>query len=122
MGAAFGIERIMMLLEPLRDQLPLEQASELTVVIPYASEQIDTVLLVTDALLRGGIAAEAFTDIASFKSQLRRANRLMATHAVIIGPDEQAAGVASVKQMITGTEKKIPLAQLVTAIKQHEIK
>ncbi|HUD73232.1 MAG TPA: histidine--tRNA ligase [Dongiaceae bacterium] len=52
----------------------------------------------------------------SLKAQLRRANDLGARHVVILGADEAARGIVTLKSMADGTQREIPAAQLVEAL------
>ena len=50
LGAAFGIERILMMLEPHQDKLAVEQAPPLQVIIPVGPAQLTLALLCADEL------------------------------------------------------------------------
>ena len=52
----------------------------------------------------------------SLKSQMRAANKAGAAWAVIRGDDELAAGVAAVKNMTSGEQQNVALAQLAAAL------
>ncbi len=54
----------------------------------------------------------------SFKSQMREANRLAVTYAVIVGEDEIAANHATVKNLANGEQQAIPFDQVVAVLKQ----
>ena len=52
------------------------------------------------------------------KSQLKRADKLRARAAVIIGGDEVAAGTVTVKDLAKGTQVTVPAADLASKIRQ----
>ncbi|HNT64311.1 MAG TPA: histidine--tRNA ligase [bacterium] len=54
----------------------------------------------------------------SFKSQMREANRLAVTYAVIVGEDEITANHATVKNLANGEQQAIPFDQVVAVLKQ----
>jgi histidyl-tRNA synthetase len=59
-----------------------------------------------------GIAVEYGLRHAAVRKQLELAAARGAPRAVIIGPDERAAGVAVVRDLNGGTEAKVPLDKL----------
>lgn len=117
-GAAIGIERVLLMLEAIKDTLALPQEPALYVVMPLASEQVPLALMVADHLIAQGHATESFLDGDSIKSMMRTANRLGATYAIIIGEDEQRANEVTVKNMLTGDSKCVPQAALATIFKK----
>lgn len=121
-GAAFGVERLMMLLEQQTDTLLLPQEPSLTVIIPFEAAQNATALLVADSLQQNGISCEVLCDEGSLKAKMRKANKLAAAYTILIGSEEQQSGMAQVKNMITGGEQHIKFVDLPRAIKHHEIK
>lgn len=112
-GAAIGIERLMLLLEPLKDQLPIAHAPTLHVIIPMDKEQQSLALLIADELQAKGLCTELLLDGASMKSMMRHANKLAAKYCIILGSDEQANRTATVKNMVNSTSETIPQIELV---------
>jgi histidyl-tRNA synthetase len=110
-GAAIGIERILLLLEQSQTVM-LPQKKALTVIIPVAEEQKNVALLLADELRSHERCVQTLLDNASVKSMLRKANKLGATYAVLIGEDEQQKHEVTLKHMVTGTEQRV---------KQHEL-
>jgi histidyl-tRNA synthetase len=104
-GWAAGTERLAMLLaEP-----PLAPAW--VAVIPVGDAGEGAALAVLQALRRQGIRAE-MAYRGNVKRRMERANRIGARAAVILGGDEVARGVAQVKDLATGTQGEVPLADL----------
>ncbi len=104
-GWAAGIERLSMLL----DSAPTGPAP--IAVIPAGPEQEAAAIAAATALRRAGLRAE-MAYRGNLKRRLERANRIGARAAVIIGEAEAARGVAQVKDLTTGTQRDIPLAEL----------
>jgi len=115
-GAAIGIERLLLLLEPIKDQLPLPQPAALTVIIPIEPEQNPIALLIAQELLHHNKTVDILVDEASIKSKMRKANKLGAQWAIIIGPEEQKNKVAILKNMIKGTDEIVSQVELVKKI------
>jgi histidyl-tRNA synthetase len=106
-GAALGIDRLVLLLEQKKDGLLIPQKPPLYIIAPFSKEQFDIALLLADELQAQNICVDVLLEGASFKSMLRHANKAGARACLIIGPDEQKAREVTVKNMITGAEEKV---------------
>lgn len=118
LGAAIGIERLLLLLEPLQEKLPLPAVPRLVIVIPLEQDHNALGLLIGDTLLAHDICVDVFVEESSVKSKFRKAGKLGAHTVIVIGPDEVQAGEATVKNMVTGTEEKIKQRDLVEYLKR----
>lgn len=116
-GAAIGIERLLLLLEPITDKLPLPQAPAIQAIVPMSSAQNDLALLIADELQTQGLCVDVFLDGASLKSMMRKAHKMGAQHTIIIGSQEQEKGEVNVKNMQTGEEQRIVQTELVSYLK-----
>ncbi|GAC1341569.1 MAG: histidine--tRNA ligase [Acetobacteraceae bacterium] len=105
-GWAAGVERLAMLLPGV----PKPAAPVAVVPMGGAAEEA-AALDAVQTLRRAGIGAEmAYRGNA--KRRMERANRIGARAAVIIGADELARGVAQVKDLGTGQQEEVALADL----------
>lgn len=111
-GAAIGIDRLLLLLEPNKDTLLMDKQVPLYVIIPLSEKQHTLALLIADELRAGTIAVELLLD-GSVKSMMRKANKLGAQQAILLGDDEQANRQATVKNMMTGEQTTIAQTELV---------
>ena len=104
-GWAAGIERLAMLLEdPPR-------APSLVAVVPVGERAEAVALDVLQELRHAGIRAEvAFRG--NLRRRMERANRIGARAAVVIGDDDIAQGVAQVKDLASGEQEAVALADL----------
>ena len=109
-GWAAGVERLSMLLT----DLPAPPRPVAVVPVGEAAEA--PALAVLQALRQAGIRAE-MAYRGNLKRRLERANRIGARAAIIIGEAEVARGVAQVKNLATGTQAEIALAELPTALR-----
>ncbi len=116
-GAALGIERLMLILEQIKDTLTMPQQKAIQVIIPVAKEQQPLALLIADELRANDMGVEVLLE-GSIKSMMRKANKLGAAHALLIGEQEQQDKIITIKNMITGTEEKVAQANLVTHLKK----
>ena len=70
--------------------------------------------------LRGaGIRTEVDRTGRSLKAQFKQADKLGAKLCVVLGPDEVAAGVATLRDMTTHEQVQVPADQLVEEVRQR---
>jgi len=113
-GFAAGIERIMLALGEKQD----ETTKKVTVYIVTASESaVDSLFRLANELRQNDISTSFDTLRRSVKAQMREANRLTATHAVIVGDEEIADSSAKVKNLKTGEQNAISMSDLVSHLK-----
>jgi histidyl-tRNA synthetase len=104
-GWAAGIERLAMLLDA-------DVAPPRPIAVIGLGEAGDRAALKVAAELRGaGLVAE-YVYRGGLKRGLRRANRINAASAVMLGDDELARGSATVRDLDTGTQQDVALAVL----------
>ncbi len=116
-GAGLGIERLMLLLEPLRDQLHIAHAPALHMIIPMKSSQHTLALLLADELRAHNICTDIILE-GSMKSMMRKASSFGAAYALILGETEQQNRTVMVKNMVTGTEESVAQVDLVKYLKK----
>ncbi len=117
-GAAIGIERLLLLLEPIKDKLALSLPPKLISIMPFSSDYHMLALLIADVLRAQGKRVDVQLDNASIKSMMRTANRMNAEYALLVGQEEQANKTVSVKHMTTGNQEQIAQADLVEYFKR----
>ncbi|MCZ6815020.1 MAG: histidine--tRNA ligase [Alphaproteobacteria bacterium] len=111
-GWAAGIERLAMLLD---EQVP---AVKPVVVIPVGDEFEAEAFRVTQRLRLAGIAADiGFSG--NLSRRMKRANRMGAAYAVILGSDELARDAATLRDMETGAQEEVALDKLVDRLTQR---
>ncbi|ODU22217.1 MAG: histidine--tRNA ligase [Sphingomonas sp. SCN 67-18] len=109
-GWAAGIERLAMLIDA-----PAADVVDVAMVPMGAAAEAAALGLVAD-LRRAGIACDMAYK-GNMKKRLARANARGARLAVILGEDELAQGVAAVKDLASGAQSTVPLADLVRAVR-----
>lgn len=108
-GFAIGMER---LLDLWGQYQPEVAAPECEIYIVHQGDEAQRrAALLAESLRDAGIAVIVHAGAASFKSQFKRADASAAAIAVILGGDELAAGVASVK-MLRAVDQNPDTAQL----------
>ena len=110
-GFAVGFERISIALKALGVSLAGEAPS--CVYVACTPDQRDAAFSTTLALRSAGIRTESDYQGRSLKGQFKQADKLGARTVVVLGPDEVAAGVATVRDMEAHEQVTVPLADLV---------
>jgi histidyl-tRNA synthetase len=104
-GWAAGVERLAMLLEnPPRPPAPVA-------VVPIGEAAEAAALGILQSLRHAGIRAE-MAYRGNLRRRMERANRIGARAAVILGEDDMARGVAQVKNLASGEQEAVALAEL----------
>lgn len=104
-GWAAGIERLSMLL-PATLPAPAPIA-----VVPIGEAAEGPALDLLQSLRHAGLRAE-MAYRGNLRRRLERANKIGARAAVLLGEDDLAAGVAQVKDLASGEQTQVPLAEL----------
>jgi len=110
-GFGMGIERILYFLEQEGVELPAMETPDLYIGILGADGRARAYRLVNEIRSHGLIVETDYMD-RSVKAQMKYANKIGAKKVVIIGGDELEKGVAKVKDMATGEQTEVELADL----------
>jgi histidyl-tRNA synthetase len=104
-GWAAGIERIaMMLAQSPRARRPIA-------VVPVGATAEAPAAEVAERLRRAGFAVDLGYG-GNLGKRMKRADKLAAAAAIILGEDELAKGVASLRDLDSGEQTAVPLAEL----------
>jgi histidyl-tRNA synthetase len=110
-GWAAGIERMAMLIaQPATATAPV-------VVIPAGDEAEAEAFALVQRLRGAGIRSEIGYR-GNLRRRMERANRQGARAAIILGVEEAARGVAQLKDLVSGEQREVPLADLVAALRR----
>lgn len=110
-GWALGYERCKIALEALGAAMP--EPAGLDFYIACVDESTRALAFELAQQMRdAGATCDFDHQKRSLKAQFKQADRLGAVHVAILGPDEVAAGLATVRNMETHEEDKIPFASL----------
>jgi len=100
--------------ELLKERGPADQASTKldAFLIAVSGEDVAPLLKLAHQLRDRGVAVEYGLRPAAIRKQLELAAARGAPRAVIVGPDERAAGEVVVRDLKAGKEQRVPIAQL----------
>jgi histidyl-tRNA synthetase len=118
-GTTVGIERIIDVMEELQMFPPEVRPTVTQVLITVFDEahRADSLHIAND-LRAAGINAETWLDLDGLGKQLRYAAAKGISFAVIIGPDEAAAGMATLRDLNSGAQIKVERWQIVTKLEE----
>ncbi len=109
-GWAAGIERLAMLL----DAPPLHHVD--VAVIPMGDAAALAATGIVASLRRAGLASDLGFK-GNMKKRMQKANDMGARYAVIVGEDELAKGVASLKNLQTGAQQEVAIDAVAAAMR-----
>ena len=114
-GFAVGFERAMLALEAFGGDMA--EADPACVYVANAGAELrGEVFSLTHELRAAGIRTEADYQGRSLKAQFKQANKLNATHMLVIGGDELAQGNVRVRDMATGEERLVAREAVVSEL------
>ena len=116
-GISIGLTRLFYVLDEqglLNPALPSAPADAL--VLPMTGEPGAAIAL-AEELRASGLRVQLYGEQKKFKQKMAYANKLGVPFAVLLGEDEIAEGMCSVKNMITGEQVKLTAAQAAEHIK-----
>jgi histidyl-tRNA synthetase len=107
-GFALGLDRALL----AAPSAPAKARRHLAFVVWLTEAEMGAAQDLADRLRADGIAAQVDYDARKVKGQFRSADAAQAACCIIIGPDELAKGVYSLKDLATGTQREVPSAAI----------
>lgn len=119
-GTSFGIERIIDVMDELA-MFPPNVGKTVTQVLVtvFNRDLVGTSIRIANQLRAAGINTELAFETDGLGKQLKYAAAKAIPFAVIIGPDEAAAGKATLRDLSSGEQTALAAGDLVTALKQR---
>lgn len=104
-GISIGLTRLFYKLNEL-GLIKAEKASMSDVLVIPMVEDLSKPIILANSLREKNINTEIYLNDKKLKAKLKYADKLQIPYVIIVGEDEINSGVISVKNMITGEEKK----------------
>jgi histidyl-tRNA synthetase len=104
-GFGSGVERMLLAASSQERQTSLD-----VYFVTLAHEARIPAITLAGALREEGISADLDYGGRGLRAQFKQADRVGASYAVILGEDELAQGTATVRDMASGEEQKVPVA------------
>jgi histidyl-tRNA synthetase len=114
-GWAMGPERLLL---TMPDDAPKLEQRLVYFVAAIGETYLEKIIPIRDTIQAKGHICMLGNPDDAIKQQMKRANKLAAAYAVILGEDEDKEGVYAVKDMKTGEQKKIPADKFSSQIPQ----
>ncbi|MGN1063480.1 MAG: histidine--tRNA ligase [Alphaproteobacteria bacterium] len=114
-GMSIGITRLFDLLSGAGLINKIAQSTADVLILPMGDCPTYP-LRVAKTLRAGGIKTEVYFAEAKFKNKMAYANKIGVPYVIILGEDEQAAGVVSVKNMQTGQQQSVRADEAVAVL------
>lgn len=116
-GISFGADRIYDVLNTL-DLYPASTTGATRLMVTnFGQAEAAAGLKLVQQLRREGISAELYPDAAKLKKQMSYANALAIPYVAVLGESELADGTVTLKNMTTGEQQVVPVAEVAANIK-----
>jgi histidyl-tRNA synthetase len=115
-GVSFGVERIFDALEEqhlLTDEIATTTQALVTL---FSAEMVPEALALATALRQAGIRTEVYPEPRELRTQLAFANKKGIPLAVLLGPDELAAGAVVLRDLGSSTQRAVPRGEVVAQL------
>jgi len=117
-GASIGMGRLLILVNKIKDKLPVPQKDPLNLIIPLSEKQQSLALLIADTLQASKLCTDIILDTASIKNMMRKANKMGAEYVLLLGENEQKTNSVTIKNMLTGESNTIKQSDIVNFLKK----
>ncbi|NMB70598.1 MAG: histidine--tRNA ligase, partial [Bacteroidales bacterium] len=87
----------------------------------FGGNEVQTALEYVRKLRSAGISSEIYPDNVKLKKQLEYANRKNISYVVLAGEEELQEGIVTLKNMITGEQKKLAAEELINILRNQII-
>ena len=115
-GISFGADRIYDVLNQL-DLYPADtQSSVQLLFINFGATEAAHCLALAREARAAGVATEVYPDAAKMKKQMAYANAQQIPFVALVGESEIAEGVVALKNMTTGEQQKVTIAEAISII------
>jgi histidyl-tRNA synthetase len=118
-GISFGADRIYDVLNQLNLFDNIKVSSTEVMLVNFGEEETMYALKILDQLRSLNISAELFPDTVKIGKQISYANSKKIPYIIIAGEDEIKKSDITIKIMSTGEQKRIPLKQLDSFVKEE---
>ncbi len=112
-GFSIGMERLVSLF----DSHSVERKSSLIFIAALGEKAQEKAFGLLNQLHREGISAVMDYSGGSLKSQMRKADKFNAAQVLILGEDELAKGVATLRDMKNKAQEEVPLSEIISRVR-----
>jgi len=117
-GISIGATRLFYVLEEQGLLNPGQPTAPADVLVIPMSEDFVKAVEVATALRDAGIRTQLYTEKKKFKAKIGYADKLGIPYVIFLGEDEIANNVVTLKDMTSGEQKTLPVAEAVAVLKE----
>lgn len=119
-GISFGAERILDILNETGyfDKITFPGTTKV-LFVNFGAEEEKYCLKKLSEIRQGGISAEIYPEAAKLNKQMNYAHQKGIPFVILIGSEEMKTGIITLKNMLSGEQKKIDFADTLLEIKQN---
>lgn len=117
-GFALGLERVLLAMEK-QNLLPPIPDEVAVWVIPIGPDALTPAFALLNNLRQAGLVADMDHGARSLKAQMKQANRANARYVAIFGEDEVRVQQVTLKNMTSGEQIALPVAEAVDQLKRE---
>ncbi|TCS94909.1 histidine--tRNA ligase [Hazenella coriacea] len=118
-GFGIGLERVVLALDEQNVSLPIDKGVDCYVISIGEEAKVTGFQLLQD-LRKAGFTGDQDYLNRKMKAQLKQADRVQARWVAILGEDELKEGKVNLKNLGTGTQELVPLAEVVTYLRNNK--
>ena len=116
-GTTIGLERIVTVMEDLH-MFPENLRTPIQVLVTvFDANTLPYSIAIARQLRQAGIRTDLYTGKANLRGQFGLANDKGIPLVIVAGPDEQAAGKVTIKNMASGEQQTVARQEIITTIK-----
>jgi histidyl-tRNA synthetase len=115
-GVSFGADRIYDVLEELGLYPETQVSSSKLLIVNFDKSTEKLTLPLLGTLRAEGIAAELYPTAAKLKKQMSYADAKRIPYVLLVGDEEVASGLFTLKDMASGEQRKLTEAELIEAL------
>jgi histidyl-tRNA synthetase len=115
-GASLGLDRILAILAERGETAGGRDATEVLVTV-FDADGRATSLAVAHTLRQHGVRVALYSAVHKLKKQFKYADALGVPWIVIVGPDEAAEGVVTLRSLTSGQQHRVPAGEIAALVR-----
>ncbi|GAP14919.1 histidyl-tRNA synthetase [Longilinea arvoryzae] len=117
-GFAMGDVMVSLVLQKYGCLPTFERCPAQALVTVFDADRLPASFALAASMRQAGVKTLCYPDPVKLQKQLKYADRMGVRFVIIVGPDEAAENMATVKDLIRHTQSTVPQAQVVSTIQQ----
>lgn len=119
-GFSFGVDRLYDVLEELNLFPSATQSFSDVLVVAFDDDSWDYGWGILQTLRQAGLAAEIFPEPSKPKKMFGYADKKNIPYTIVIGEEERAKGILTLKDMHTGKQESVPVSEIIERLQNGQ--